>query len=117
MFVRSISSILLALSVGVCVDAQACNLKQSAPGVITLSVSSGGCTANATDVARMASALKSAIAAMPSGVSNTARDRGDTSSRLSREQKLRNLDDMAHQQRFLSGLSPRNGYYAYPMKR
>jgi hypothetical protein len=114
MFNRCTSSILLAVALGLSANASACNIKQSAPGVITLTVGNSGCLSKADEMAKMAAALKTAIAAMPSASASSSRGRGNLISRTPAQQKLYNIADMADQGRYLSGKPHFDGYYSYP---
>jgi len=118
MFNRYTSSILLACVLSVSANAGACTVNQSAPGVVTLSVGSSGCLSKTDDLAKMAAALKTAIASMPSGSrsssSGGSRGRGNLVSRTTSQQKLYNIADMVDQGRYLSGKPHVDGYYSYP---
>lgn len=110
---RCILSILLACALSVSADAGACNLKQSRPGVVTLTVGSSGCLSKAADVAKMAAALKSAIATMPAGTAGDSRGQGSSVKRTPAQQKLYNIADMVDQGRYLSGKPRFDRYYGY----
>jgi hypothetical protein len=115
MFNRCIPSILLACVLSVSANAGACNVKQSAAGVVTLSVGSSGCLSKTGDVAKMAAALKATIAAMPTETTGSGRNRGLASvvSRTPAQQKLYNIADMVDQGRYLSGKPHFDTYFGY----
>lgn len=114
MFVRSISGAAIAAALLLGTSAQACNVKQAAPGVINLSVGSAGCGSNAAQVAKMAQSLKAAIAAMPPAESGNRRGGANLVQRSSAGNKLYKIADMRDQARFLSGQPKGSGYYNYP---
>lgn len=115
MFVRSITGAAIAAALLLGGPAQACNVKQATPGVVTLSVGSSGCGSSAAQVAKMAQSLKAAIAAMPPAESSGARGSGSNLvQRSSAGNKLYKISDMKDQARFLSGQPKGSGYYNYP---